>query len=813
MSGASGASSLAASAPLADPSQTWPTGGGLQTPQRDEGSTPLVFGRPGAPASEEPPKPLGEMSAPGALSAAEQAKMRSLEISFLDGRFRYRGYAFATLAQAINYADRSGVARPDTPPPATIRPTSPPMWVPIGESVAIAGVIVPGGMIYVGKPEFGDNWTNENCLIDPSLAVAPAQAGLAGHALPYWCSYREIAPRARRAYLQWLSDGRRAQDVDIGFVFLFFYGLERRLFVDRAFDEVGAIECEVDRLLSLYGDNYSFQSYARKLLDSAELLRESSGERPAVSPQLRFAWFEIPLSVRRYLGARLAASEPFDAADALLWLMSMPDTYLRTPGTRCFDELTALWRIRFEQRYPMGLKVRAPKARVSGSYRAASGKFEVKFSATELPDIAAVSAPLVGLRDMLTACTDELDPYSRLLGRRPDARGGLEAALSLPPELWDTPFGAGATQARSAFDELIGDDRVAPVPTGKVLELVGLNLTEGKLTASAQRQLASALDRLDIAFEPDRRYGDLSLEVDGEAVIYRAANGAPLDPRRPGYVAARTMVEVAALAATVDGHVVAAEMESISADLHALPELDAVDRARLLAHAFYLLRAPTKPQAAFKRLARVPQRDRERTAQSATAAILADGRIHPAEVRFLESLFKALGLPQEQVYTALHKGSVQFDEPVVVAPEDRRQGVALPVLSADPPSGIIIDEARLARVRSETSEVAVLLAGIFAEDEAKASTAAPEPPQADAAIDGLDAAHSKLLAHILSSGRLGRPEFEERARALRLLPDGAFETINDWAFDTFDEPVLEGEAEVFIAEHLRDQVAEIGGVR
>ena len=55
-------------------------------------------------------------------------------------------------------------------------------------------------------------------------------------------------------------------------------------------------------------------------------------------------------------------------------------------------------------------------------------------------------------------------------------------------------------------------------------------------------------------------------------------------------------------------------------------------------------------------------------------------------------------------------------------------------------------------------------------------------------------------------GGLDRGTFEARAKALKLLPDGAIETINDWGFDRFDEPVLEGDEDLTSPEHLRLQL-------
>jgi hypothetical protein len=119
-------------------------------------------------------------------------------------------------------------------------------------------------------------------------------------------------------------------------VFLFFYGLERRLFVDGAQHEAPVIGGEVRRLLAVYGENRSFRGYANRLLDALSFLEARSDLRPEITPNLRNG-YEIPISVRRYLGRKLAEKAPLDAEDALLWLLSLPDVSLRTAASRCFE--------------------------------------------------------------------------------------------------------------------------------------------------------------------------------------------------------------------------------------------------------------------------------------------------------------------------------------------------------------------------------------------------------------------------------------------------------------------------------------------
>ena len=697
------------------------------------------------------------------------------------------------------------------PPRATLQPeptsraaAKSPEWIAGPTGLKIGNMRITADMVYVGPSERYAHPPN-NALIDPALSIG-FTGDPTGATLSYWSDYSQIDPRARRTYLEWLDGGRRDPTTPIGYVFLFFYGLERRLIYDKAYGEAERIVAEVQHLLDIYGSNYSFRGYAGKLLEVGDLMRDV--HVPVETSLALASNYELPLGVRVRLGKRLRADEALDADDALCWAIARPDIYLRTPASRCFEELQALWAVRFAERFPDGLKVKTPKARISHVYRAASGNFSADISINDLPDIAVVSAPVAKLNDLLSSCTEELDPLSRMLGRSPDARGSLAAAALAPAPLRQMAGGSALEACLAEIASHLEEEETRLVPVTAMLNLLQLDApATGKMAVPLQRQMATLLELLDYGFEPDRRYGAAApLSCDGKMALFRSIGGGKLIPDRPEFLAARTMVDVAALAALADGVVVPVELESIAKDLAAVPGLDEIDRLRLLARAKVVLEDPPKWREALKRLGELPEEARRRVTRSAVSAVLADGRITPAEVKFLEGLHEALGLPKDDVYVALHRHAVADDDPITVSQGELGAGIAIP---QDPTgAAVAIDEARLARIRSETLAVSEMLAGIFAEDQPAMEKPAPVAP-VEARFAGLDARHADLLWEIVSSP-LARSVFEERAREIGLLPDGAIETINEWGFDTFDEPALEDGELVYIGEHLLPRLHEMG---
>lgn len=726
-----------------------------------------------------------------------------------NGRYLYGGYSFSTLEQASDYATRMTKPAVAALPPQHSAPApytskglrAPACWLARSTVVQVGTRTASLEMVYYGTPTRHDP-AHDKSRIDPTLPIN-FQGDPAGATLTYWQSYERLDPRARWTYLDWLEGGRTDANIPIGYVFVFFYGLEQRLLVDDAKDEASAIFAEIRRLLAIHGENYSFTAYASKLLALSCLYGESGNEQITSAPPHNYE-MELPLNVRVRLGRRIADNQPFNADDCLFWVLSLPDVYLRTPGQRCFDELLELWRVRFAVRNPEGLRVRRPKSKIRSQYQAASNTF-FRSIEMDLPDISGTQAPLNGLRAILDGCIEDLSAYSRLLGRDPEARGRLRGDLLLPLELRRGRSSFAA--CRSVLDQSATDGLATVSDLARALDLEvepGLD----KLPAVLVRQIGLALDALDLGFEPDRRYGPAAaLRTDARVVLFPASLGGAVDPDRPAYAAARGMVEVAMLAAVSDGTVASSEMDAIERRLRSTSDLEEEEIVRLLACGSALAADPPKVRAALKKLADIAPESRAALAASAVEAVLADGRILPEEVRFLEALHVALGLPASALYSALHRSGEDVG-PVEVLPATAERLVPLP--NEPMPSGVSIDTARLERIRDETTQVSAMLAAIFVEEEPEPAPAPPPKASVNAsAFVGLDAPHSDLLLRLLA-GPMARSEFDAAAVGLRLMPDGAIETLNEWGFDNLGEPIVEDDDDVRISPDMIDQLEPMG---
>lgn len=305
--------------------------------------------------------------------------------------------------------------------PVSLIKADPPRWLDEGEYVDIGPWRVPGGLINVGLTLRRGGDAGPPFLIDPTLPVAHTR-DYVHEALPYWPSYDALNAKQRGAYLRWLIHGRRDPSANIGFVFLYFYGLEQRAMEltqpgDVATEIIPRIVHEVRALLAVYGKNNSFEHYANTLLSLIGLTHLSEKLYEHTLSSFPFSYDGLPLMLRVLIGQAARDGVPLAAPLALAVLRADPQTNFRTPATRCQTEFGAVFKHRNREIYGHGMHLPNNATKFKLEYRPASSRTCVKAIITDLPDINALRKPLANLRELAESVTLELEPFSRYLGR------------------------------------------------------------------------------------------------------------------------------------------------------------------------------------------------------------------------------------------------------------------------------------------------------------------------------------------------------------------------------------------------------------
>lgn len=677
-------------------------------------------------------------------------------------------------------------------------------WVKKNTSINIQGFNIENGMIYVGESLYTQDslkydYLNqiEPCLINPKLSVSKCPINIEQALLQYYPSYSQISPEARTNYLHWLEKGASDAKAYIGYVFLYFYGLERRFFIDKAKSEGSLLIGEIKRLKEIFS-HPSFQHYANQFLSKAKVLEalDSGVCLYKESPIKYYESWETPLDIKMALAQMAKEGVSLNSDWALAWIYTDETTFFRTPAKRARNEFERLFTKKFQEKFPNGLMIKPNNKKMTANYRAASGSFEVELNLKDFPDIGAQETSKEQIRSIVEICTNLLDPYSRFLGRNPDKAGNLEAVILLPKEIQsDIEY----PEINKIYDLLIKDVEAKGriVLKGEEIFKVWPTKNASKMSKKEAENLSYFLQKHNVGIVPDMVYGDSAFRSSDSAILFKLSKSELKSGLSEGYRLASVFLELAMMVALADDHLSENETLHLAERLENLFKLSENEKIRLEIKMDYLVKNKSELQRINSKIAeQIPKEKRSEMATYLLALAGADGKIDSSEVKALTNIYKYLELTEDQLYSDLnslgaHAISKNVDGPVTVrkgTKEISRYGI--PKAPKKNESILILDMDVVRSKVKDTEHVSKLLQNVFAEEEhvkeEEQNIISNQIP-----LDSLDKLHRALLQELCTKERWVSEEFEKLAASFNLLPGGAIEVINNWAFDSFEEPILE----------------------
>lgn len=674
----------------------------------------------------------------------------------------------------------------------------------LGTSVEIDGTLIEDALFYVVDGDF--RGLADASLIQLDLPRAKNAAGASG--LPYWPEYAEASPNQRRRYINWLATGKKDPNIELGYPFLYFYGLERRAFVDE--QDHGIIVDEILRLLEVYGHSRSFQNYAVDFL-WANLLRYSqkhsfSDETITRIELLRRTHGDAALSA--LLAVEYQRSRPLSAKLALL-VAECDDRSPRSVVIKRHDEkFRSLFNHKYHNKFGEGLILKASKRSKKWRYHPASptllqehyhydSRLEV-----EIPNVLGLPSQFKPLVAIWTECIAELKDFSR--EHRKSGGEAMTAAMyeSLPAELREDDH--PDSEAWLALLDTHRDERGhAIVPVSALARLRGI-APRNKLLKSQGDGICATAKCMNFAIEPDPVLSGQRLAWDHHIAIYPVedAEHTTSADEISDYRSAALLLNLGVTVASSDGVVDPEEMELITEHLEERFSLSPSSVSRLEHLGYLLEKHPSQAATVPKAIKEQPCAARLLVGEYLVAVAAADGIVTTDELKSLKKLYKKLGL---------EVGSLQDMAGVTVGDDvDATDGLT---------ETFTLDSARIHEILAETAKVRDMLTDAMAVDDGDDSeiersigvesveeaTEEAEDVRADApaavALEktrSIDAQFSNGWAglpvryHAFADALVRRPKWshddlKSLAKEHKLMPSGAIETLNDWSLDSLGD--------------------------
>ncbi len=709
-------------------------------------------------------------------------------------------------------------------------PVAPPQFIISDSDLTVRSWSIPRPMLYLTANGGGRYYGAS--VIDLAQPIAQNASGHVQE-LYYWPQYSELSSQQRHKYFTWLADGRRDPDFELGYVFIFFYGLERRLLEGHNRAEIRA---EIMRLAAIYTESRSFQGYASRLLifdalkslnaykqehlDHVFPLETRNGKVNENALYAQLAWYvrtNTPISSR--LALSIARHDP------------------RSPSSVIFDraknELETLYARRFEERFPNGF---LPTPAAQGhklDYQPASPTLTyepINIEPILLENPLGRSSQFKPIIQILIDCLEDLKGYSRAISKSLDDELTAELWEKLPPDLKaETPH-PDYQQWLNVVSEYLDPEGWAHIPAGILATLRGID-KRPKLTRVQASGVAETLEVFQLCVEPDPRQTLKPWAWDELVIVFRDDElDAHLKPKSQ-YAAASLVLNLAMMIAAADGEVSSEEVEVTLEFIHERFRLSQSEQKRLQALTLALAHTDINLQGMAKRLEEtLSEGQRSALGKLLIEVALADGVLDTGEKKGLKRAFKVLGLDEneavEQAEEMLAKRTREMAEPVTVRPDSTTNGgEAIPprpptstTSQADQP--IALDPAAIANILRETREIAQVLNAALTDapeelDELDEPAPAPatEPttqatPQRTSItgpIQHLESRFHPFLAELTTQKQWSVSDFDALSRKHNLMPTGAIDVINEWADEHLGDFLLEGDGPYNVSHELLEE--------
>jgi len=706
----------------------------------------------------------------------------------------------------IEYSVNRSVSRSTTPGTNVVQ------WASYEDELEVATYRIEHPMTYWAS---GKTRVAEASCIEKHLPVSKPISEPIG-ALGYWPRYENMTPNQRGNYLNWLATGKQGQLLDIGYAFVYFYGLERRVLIDG--EDVDLVIPEVIRLLRCYPESGSFNGYLSRFIAFAAA---QTGLESMTKDVFRLCIEQA--SLKGYSEDLLAVvlcwfyqhNLPLPAR----WAFEVAQQDIRTMRSvvidRAPEQLMSLFMQKYREQFGDGMMLKVATRERLLEYNPASPTLlefhyiNAALAPVRIPDVLGIQSQFKSLVQIWRVCIEELRAYRRVVGKGVDITT-REAYEALPLELRKDMDHPDAPRWEAVATTHARDDGFSLTPLAKLAEIQGFEQRE-RLTPTQSRALAQTAEDIGLAIAPDARVTGKGYVWTAEVVLFRQEGSVAVQQEVGGYRAATCMLELGMVIAGADGTIDHEEIARIEHFLEDQFRLSSDESRRLKAYGLLLSKNPPSVLSLSKPLrAALSPDQRVMIGKYLVGVAAANGIIDRKEISALKRTYKALDIDVslDELLAELHQSDSKPVE-VQTGQRDTHVGEAIPK-PTHPPDGIPIDYDAVARKKKETKELTIMLREVLGETEKEVedtdviirenSSATQDiitPPThanlpfSDKQLAALNKRYHAPLADLLTREVWSSNELDVLAKKHQTMPSGMLDIINAWADETLGDILVE----------------------
>lgn len=689
------------------------------------------------------------------------------------------------------------------------KPTVPLQWVPLNRKTDILGYNLPGGFYMASEI---DHWTGEPSTITLNDTIStPAPPNVFSGS--YYPAYTNILPSERAGYLEWLSRDLTDTSPELrerGYLFIYFYGIERRILIDGDLDP--ALLTRVQQLLAQYGPHNQRSSFISYLSDFLHHIGYQMG-----SQTYRTLWPQyIPLHEGKVseTALTLVLANLYKCEESLDWSMAyriakLHDNAKRSVVTqRSGERFHQLFRVKFEEVYPDGLTLKAGKRDKLVRYQSANGSINPRYASgsysasafqISVPNVYALKGQFKKLSLIWNACIDELSGYSRAIRsisehHDPGLELKMKAYLALPEALRENE----EHPLRAEYDALVAvaekAGNVTIIPCSAFARMIGIE-ERVTLTKAQSFKVAEFVASLGLSCAPNPAHIELPLRWDQDLAI--CPSPTQLDHECPKLRGALRLLYLTVMVAAADGDVAEEELTLLTQSLAALDFTDDQNK-EIGATLTALLRDTNLTLKNLNRIAKsIVAENRLPVFNHLVAVAAADEIITSDERRILLRIQKAMGL-KEGTLESILTDTIEFNTVQVSTASKRNKGEAIPVKKEDTaPVDFSLDMSKIEDITKETKSVIAILAEVLSEDEEQLSqdpAVASDENETDSTpewMEDLDSIYRQPLLELLRHPAPNLKDIEKIATTHHIMHTALIDEVNEWSDENLGDFIIE----------------------